>query len=171
MAGSTYYRHRIIQRTPFNEVAGDLGLIRPHPHDWKLMHGGGNGIACALGRGVELDPTVRSTEVAQFIRCTHQYHGRQEARIWVETALDDHHSKALYDWIHTTAFPQSGFSSATDYEEWRRRADPKWPEFVRWNLDRWPEHARSNPADEPEPMRHRRVPKPTTTSNRLERDL
>jgi hypothetical protein len=125
MAGSTYYRYRSIEQTPVSDVARELDFIKLHSHDWKLMHGGGSGILCALGRGVDLDPTVRSTRVARFIECTHRYHGPDEGRRWFATALEYQHSRAVHDWLRMSAFPEDGFSSVTDYQDWRRRADPQ----------------------------------------------
>ncbi|MFO0914576.1 MAG: hypothetical protein U0795_16580 [Pirellulales bacterium] len=132
----TYWRQQKIEATPLSIVARDLGLVKPHAHDWDLIQGGGNGIRCALGQGGELSRALRSPQVTQFLLDTSRYRGRDEANRWFGTALDFRQSRAMSEWIQIQLYPADGFAAATDYDHWRTEADLKWPEFVEWNSAR-----------------------------------
>jgi hypothetical protein len=105
-----------------------MALNQSHSHDWVLIQGGGNGILCALGKGGPLDRNARSPTVVAFLHYTFQYRGRQEAQYWLDMALTDRDSKAVGDWLQWNLFPETGFDSATEYDEWRQRADEDRPE-------------------------------------------
>ena len=122
----TYWRHRRFEETQLSTAAGNLGFLKPHSHEWSLIHGGGNGILCALGKGGELDATVRSAEVAQFLVDTARYCGRDEAYDWFQAALDHRKSKQLHWWMDGAAFPLGGFPTKDGYLDWRQRADLDW---------------------------------------------
>lgn len=133
----TYWRWQGIENTLLSLVGRDLGFLEPHAHDWKMIHGGGNGVLCAIGYGGELDRTVRSREVTQFLLDTSRYRGRDEAGLWFDRALDYRKSRAVSDWISLNSYPHDGFAAALEYDSWRRRADLEWSEYVERNANRW----------------------------------
>jgi len=127
----TYCRIQNVQQTPLSQVGKQLALVSAHRHDWKLIHGSGNGIMCAIGRGADLDRNARSTQVASFVADTARYRDRVEAARWFKTALDARNSKAVFDWL--LDYPEHDMGTSQDYEKWRARADHDWPEFVERN--------------------------------------
>lgn len=129
----TYWRHRRTEETPLSIAMQRLYLIGPHSHEWKLNHGSGNGIMCALGSGSGLDRNARSETVVSFITDTNRYRGSKEAAEWCETALHDRKSRAVHDWLQFQTFPDAGCDSVESYTEWRKKADQEWPETVKRN--------------------------------------
>jgi hypothetical protein len=126
----TYWRFERAFESPLSEQVNRLKLAPLHKHDWIFIHGSGNGIMCALGSGGEIHTSARSPEVAAFIADTHRYRDADEARRWLAIALREREASALNNWLFMGASPYTGFESAEDYENWRRRADPQWPEFL-----------------------------------------
>jgi hypothetical protein len=133
----TYFRHRHVEATPLSDLVERLRLTPKHTHDWKLIHGGGNGVMCAIGSGGDLDRNARSERVVSFIEDTERYDGRAEASQWFKTALHERDSKALSYWLLYERYPEEGFVDSASYAAWRESADPRWPEVVEENRKRW----------------------------------
>ncbi len=49
-------------------------LVGPHPHNWLFVHGGGNGVRCALGHGGALLQTASHPQMPQLVEALHRYH-------------------------------------------------------------------------------------------------
>jgi hypothetical protein len=126
----TYWRHSGTKHSPLSTTAAQLGLTSAHAHRWTLIHGGGNGILCALGTGGELHATADSRRVAAFIADTNDHRGRNEALEWIHRALDDSNHQAVLNWVVQSDFPEQGVDTSLGYEAWRESADPKWPEWL-----------------------------------------
>lgn len=133
----TYFRHRHVEATPLSTLVERLGLAPAHTHDWKLIHGGGNGIMCAIGSGGDLDRNARSTRVVSFIDDTNKFQGTTASTTWLKTTLNETESQALNNWLLYERYPEEGFVDSASYANWRESADPRWPEVVEENLKRW----------------------------------
>jgi hypothetical protein len=53
----TYGHFSSIHETPLSQLGKQLKLVPAHRHDWRLIHGSGNGILCALGGVVTYSAT------------------------------------------------------------------------------------------------------------------
>lgn len=53
--------------TPVSTVLTSNGIVGPHKHHWAGIHGGGNGIFCAIGSGQYYERSVQSPNVARLI--------------------------------------------------------------------------------------------------------
>lgn len=126
----TYWRNSRTDDSPLSEVGSRLGLYEPHEHNWRLIHGSGHGITCALGTGSNLDFTAQSDEVARFIAHTEAARGSDEARQWFCTALTDGDGKAFFSWLIHSEYPLDENVDAEHYENWRKEADLEWPKFL-----------------------------------------
>ena len=131
----SYYRRFTIEDTEMCRMAREL--VGSHEHQWELIHGSGNGVACEIGMGGDILNNVRSAEVISFVSCTYRFRGRQEARDWLSTALDHKTARALQSWLLVQQFPEKGFDSPNEYEKWRQDADKSWPDLVEESEQRW----------------------------------
>ena len=125
----TYWRWERVEQSPLSEVVQHSILGERHLHSWRLIHGGGHGITCALGSGGRIWRMARSPSVASFISDTCNYRGRAESRQWLSRALSDNECTAFDQWLLFKSYPEDGFENAAAYETWREEADSEWPEF------------------------------------------
>ena len=132
----TYWRSQSVSATSLSTLAQNLNVTPPHTHDWKFIHGGGNGILCALGSGGDIAQNSRSPQVVSFLADTHRYRDKQEATHWFQTALHATNARPLRQWLLVTQFPESGYDLSADYEAWRERADAEWPELLEMSQSR-----------------------------------
>jgi hypothetical protein len=130
LSSLTYWSRHNVEETEMSRTARDARLVGDHVHDWVFVHGSGNGIACALGEGGDASTNVRLPEVVSFISCSGRYRERREAAEWLSMALDPVNSRAVCQWLTVEQFPENGFETAADYENWRSRADGSWSEIL-----------------------------------------
>jgi hypothetical protein len=134
----TFWRLRSIEQTRFSALAEELGLVSPHKHHWRFIHGGGSGIVCALGSGGDVAQLAHSDTFMDFVGCTRRFRGVDEARAWVEAALDEKRARPIRDWLANSGFSADRFRSASEYDGWRQRSDgvwvKEWPELSGKNL-------------------------------------
>lgn len=64
----TLIRHSSDLDTPVYQALRRAGLVPKHDHQWKFIARGGNGVACAIGRGQHIYPSVTSDAVARLIQ-------------------------------------------------------------------------------------------------------
>jgi hypothetical protein len=134
----TLWRLHSEKQTPVSALADELGLATPHPHHWRFVHGGGNGIVCALGSGGDILQVAHSEDFIAFVRCTQRFRGVVEARAWIEAGLDEKRARAVRQWLSLSGFSESRFPSVAEYDGWRQRLDrigvKQWPELAGKNL-------------------------------------
>jgi hypothetical protein len=124
----TFWRLHSIEATPVSALADELGLGSAHEHHWQFVHGTGNGIACALGSGGGIHQLAHSEEFMSFVRCTQRFRGDDEARAWVEAALDEKRARSIRQWLSISGFSETRSRSASEYDGWRQRTDRVWAE-------------------------------------------
>lgn len=103
--------------TPLSITLRTNGLVRLHRHDWRFVHGSGNGVRCALGEGESLWQTAVHPQTLQLIEALHRYHESAFRDKVLANVLDPRSS-----WAASIAFsvPDECLANATSLHDWIR---------------------------------------------------
>jgi predicted nucleic acid-binding Zn ribbon protein len=87
----TYFRHITVHETSFSRAMQAHQFIGQHQHRWKFGHGRGNTVACALAPKGQRTVYYRISNkyLGIFIGMLADYRGRDVARRWCSSILDD----------------------------------------------------------------------------------
>jgi hypothetical protein len=113
----TYWHSTSITQTPLSAVVAKRQLAACPPHNWLFIHGGGNGILCAIGDGRRVHQAALSPNVAAFVSAVTEYQGQREGQRWLKMALDPEASGEVLSLLAGDV-PQSGFADRTTFERW-----------------------------------------------------
>ena len=89
----TLYSKSTQQHTAFSMMLQTNGITRAHTHIWAFVHGSGNGVRCALGKGHQL-MAVQSRDVIHLIQAAHQRDDHSFRDLIIANALDPETSEA-----------------------------------------------------------------------------
>jgi hypothetical protein len=79
--------HTPEEHTPLSRYLVDEAIVGAHVHSWSGVHGGGNAIQCATGRGTWIHRTAREPDVLAFLRFLKAQKDREATARWVSFLL------------------------------------------------------------------------------------
>jgi hypothetical protein len=100
------------QHTVFSRTLQTNGITRAHTHIWSFIHGSGNQVRCALGKGSQLT-AVQSQDVVSLIQVAHQGGDYSFRDLIVTNALDPETSDATRWAAAICSFEPSGPTTGT----------------------------------------------------------
>jgi len=113
----TYWHSTSITQTPLSAVVAKRQLATCSSHNWLFIHGGGNGIMCAIGDGRRVHQAALSSDVAAFVSAVSDYQGQGEAQRWLKVALDTEASRDLVSLL-AGDLPEHGFPHRQTFDGW-----------------------------------------------------
>lgn len=102
--------------TPVSVALVRNGVVTGHKHKWLCIHGGGNGVLCAIGEGRHISPAVESKEVASVLDASSRFGETKLREQLVRLMFDPKTSRMVLHLGHR--FPESGFKNASDFHAW-----------------------------------------------------
>jgi hypothetical protein len=118
MPGSqiTLFSHSTESDTALSATLRTNSLLIPHRHAWLFVHGGGNGVRCALGNGGRLLQLASYPQTAELVGSLYHYH-EFGYTYKVLTNMFDFEYAEYADWL-LFSIPEGGFTNATQIHEW-----------------------------------------------------
>jgi len=114
----TLFAKSCLEHTPLSRVLYDSDLVEKHQHEWRLGHGTGNGVLCALGRASNVWARARSESVAAFAHNMVDYSAPEVAQEWKGKLLDVMQRFPNPSALEDAGFPTSGFNTREQFEQW-----------------------------------------------------
>src|SRR5262249_5700321 len=74
--------------TPLSAYLHESGIVGSHEHSWRFIHGAGNGVSCAIGRGQQLVWTSERQDVIDFLRFLRSHETPETLSRWLSFILD-----------------------------------------------------------------------------------
>jgi hypothetical protein len=119
----TYWHSTSISQTPLSAVVAKRQLATCPSHNWLFIHGGGNGILCAIGDGRHVHQAALSPDVAAFVSAVSEYQGQREGQRWLKMALDPEASREVLSLL-ASEIPANGFGDRKTFDRWwKQRGD------------------------------------------------
>lgn len=112
----TLIRHSSDLDTPVYQALRRAGLVPKHDHQWNYIAGGGNGVACAIGRGQRIYPSATSDAVAQLIQAAGDF-GEVEFRDKVVRELFNPDTSVEVCSLGVRV-PTNGFTQVSELQAW-----------------------------------------------------
>jgi hypothetical protein len=131
----TFFARSEIEPTPLSIYLARSGTVTAHSHQWLFVHGGGNGIKCALGDGDELVGTVMSPNVVRFLMFSGHYGEPEETGKLLKMAFDRDASHTIQGFA--TLVPTNGFSNREQYRAWISDQRPYFDDLIETAKQSW----------------------------------
>jgi hypothetical protein len=112
----TFYGRSSLRSTPVSLALTTNQIVGSHKHEWRFVHGNGNGIHCALGNASEVRVVADTPEVARLLGALHQF-GERDFRDKIITNLFDPDACSV---VRTVSFmtPTKGFADKEEMHVW-----------------------------------------------------
>lgn len=113
-----YFYQEHLEETPLSRCLSTDPAIASRPHQWIFIHGGGNGIKCALGSGGPVFSVACDPHMAQEAEASQQYADPEFHRQLVHAMLCPESAQLMG--MAGYEMPEGGITSREAFLAWRK---------------------------------------------------